>query len=254
MIVQNWVTVLQQSFNGMLAAVVAFIPNFVFAIIVFVIGWVLAAFVGSLVAQAIRAIKVDHALRAAGIDDIVSRAGYRLDSGAFLGALVKWFIILVFLIAALQIMNLAAVTFFLQAVVVSFLPNVIIAVLILLVTAVIAELAQGVVAGSARAAGITAAGFVRPHAGLSGSSASPPLSRSSKSRRASSSRSLRAWWWRSRWRLAWHSAWAVRRQRPPSSPRSAQKSSTTNQSFGSHQNAPHPGAFLFCLHSHLFSV
>jgi len=159
MIVQNWVTVLQQSFNGMLAAVVAFIPNFVFAIIVFVIGWVLAAFVGSLVAQAIRAIKVDHALRAAGIDDIVSRAGYRLDSGAFLGALVKWFIILVFLIAALQIMNLAAVTFFLQAVVVSFLPNVIIAVLILLVTAVIAELAQGVVAGSARAAGITAAGF-----------------------------------------------------------------------------------------------
>src|SRR3990167_2651766 len=144
MIVQNWVTVLQQSFNGMLAAVVAFIPNFVFAIIVFVIGWVLAAFVGSLVAQAIRAIKVDHALRA---------------SGAFLGALVKWFIILVFLIAALQIMNLAAVTFFLQAVVVSFLPNVIIAVLILLVTAVIAELAQGVVAGSARAAGITAAGF-----------------------------------------------------------------------------------------------
>ena len=152
MIVQNWVTVLQQSFNGMLAAVVAFIPNFVFAIIVFVIGWVLAAFVGSLVAQAIRAIKVDHALRAAGIDDIVSRAGYRLDSGAFLGALVKWFIILVFLIAALQIMNLAAVTFFLQAVVVSFLPNVIIAVLILLVTAVIAELAQGVVAGSARAA------------------------------------------------------------------------------------------------------
>lgn len=159
MIVQNWVTVLQQSFNGMLAAVVAFIPNFVFAVIVFVIGWVIAWFVGNLIAQAVRAVKVDHALRSAGVDDVVSRAGYRLDSGAFLGGLIKWFIILVFLLAALQILGLTQVTFFLQAVVISFLPNVIIAVLILLVTAVIAEVAQGVVAGSARAAGITAAGF-----------------------------------------------------------------------------------------------
>lgn len=159
MIVQNWATVLQQSFNDMLAAVVNFIPNFVFAVIVFVIGWVIAWFVGNLIMQAVRAIKVDHALKTAGVDDVVARAGYRLDSGVFLGTLVKWFIILVFLIAALQILNLSQVTFFLQAVVVSFLPNVIIAVLILLVTAVVAEVAQGVVAGSARAAGITAAGF-----------------------------------------------------------------------------------------------
>ena len=159
MIVQNWANVLQESFNGMLSAVVGFIPNFVFAVIVFVIGWVLAWFVGNLIAQAVRAIRVDHALKSAGVDEVVSRAGYHLDSGAFLGALVRWFIILVFLIAALQILNLSQVTYFLQAVVVSFLPNVIIAVLILLVTAVIAEVAQGVVAGSARAAGITAAGF-----------------------------------------------------------------------------------------------
>jgi hypothetical protein len=159
MIVQNWATVLQQSFNGMLAATVGFIPNFLFAVLVFVVGWVIAWFIGNAVAQAVRAIRVDHALRTAGVDDVVSRAGYKLDSGAFLGALVKWFIILVFLIAALQILGLSQVTFFLQAVVVSFLPNVIIAVLILLVTAVIAEVAGGVVAGSARAAGISAAGF-----------------------------------------------------------------------------------------------
>src|SRR3989344_1811665 len=107
MIVQNWATVLQQSFNGMLSAVVAFIPNFVFAVIVFVIGWVVASFVGSVIAQAVRAIKVDHALRSAGIDDVVSRAGYHLDSGAFLGTLVKWFIILVFLIAALSQLQIA---------------------------------------------------------------------------------------------------------------------------------------------------
>lgn len=156
---QNGVMAWQQAWDTMLAGAISFIPNFVLAVIVLVIGWVLGWFVGNLVMQAIRAIKVDHALKAAGVDDVVSRAGYKLDSGAFLGALVKWFIILVFLMAALQMLGLSQVTFFLQAVVISYLPNVIIAVLILLVTAVIAEVAQGVVAGSARAAGITAAGF-----------------------------------------------------------------------------------------------
>ncbi len=159
MIVQTWAEVLQQSFYNLLWGVVNFIPNFVLAIIILVVGWVLGWFIGNLIAQAVRAIKVDHALRAAGVEDVVSRAGYKLDSGMFLGTLVKWFVIIVFLVAALQVMGLAQVTFFLQTVVLSYLPQVIVAVLILLVAAVVAEVAQGVVAGAARAAGIGAAGL-----------------------------------------------------------------------------------------------
>ncbi|HYF13031.1 MAG TPA: hypothetical protein VD928_01910 [Candidatus Paceibacterota bacterium] len=159
MIVQSWVDVLQQSFATMLASAVAFIPSLVFAVIIFVVGWFIGSLLGRVVAQAVRAIKVDQALRSAGVGDIVSRAGYSLDAGAFLGALVKWFVIIVFLLWALQVLALTPVTLFLQQVVVSFLPQVIVAVLIVLIGAVIAELAQNVVTGSARAAGIRSAGF-----------------------------------------------------------------------------------------------
>ncbi|MBC7836700.1 hypothetical protein H7X87_02895 [Acetobacteraceae bacterium] len=159
MIVQTWVDVLRSSFADLLASTVSFIPNLLFAIIIFVIGWFIGSLLGRVVAQAIRAIKVDHALRSAGVEDVVRRAGYALDSGAFLGALVKWFVIIVFLMAALQVLGLTAVTLFLNQIVVSFLPAVIVAVLILLVAAVIAEVAQGIVVGSARAAGIRSAGF-----------------------------------------------------------------------------------------------
>jgi hypothetical protein len=72
---------------------------------------------------------------------------------------VKWFVILVFLMASLQVLGLVAVTYFLQSIVVGFLPNVIIAVLILLVAAVLAEVAQSVVVGAARAADIRGAGI-----------------------------------------------------------------------------------------------
>ena len=146
-------------FYNLLWNVVNFLPNLLFAIIIFVIGWFLAGWIGWLVTEAVKALRVDHALKSAGVDDVVTRAGYTLNSGMFLGLLVKWFVILVFLMASLQVLGLVAVTYFLQAVVVGFLPNVIIAVLIVLVTAVIADVARSVVVGSARAAGVHGAGI-----------------------------------------------------------------------------------------------
>jgi len=160
MIVSTGVSALQQSFYNLLWNVVNFLPALVFALLVFVIGWFIAVWLGWVIAEAIRALRVDQALKQAGVDDVVSRAGYRLDSGAFIGGMVKWFVILVFLLASLQVLGLSQVTFFLQQIVLGYLPNVIVAVLILLVGAVIAQVAEGVVAGSARAAGISAAGFV----------------------------------------------------------------------------------------------
>jgi len=159
MITPSLPQVLQQSFYNLLQSVVAFLPNLLFAIIIFLVGWFVAVLVGRIISQAVRAVKVDHALKTAGIEGVVNRAGYQLDSGAFLGGLVKWFIIIWVLIVALQMLGLTPVTLFLQQVVISFLPQVIVAVLIILVGAVIAEVAQGVVTGAARAAGIRSAGF-----------------------------------------------------------------------------------------------
>lgn len=160
MIVQTGASALQQSFYNLLVSTVNFLPSILFALIVFVVGWFIAVWFGWVIAEAVRALRVDNALRQAGIDEVVSRAGYHLDSGAFVGALVKYFFILIFLLTALQVLGLTQVTFFLQQVVAIYLPNIIVAVLILLSGAVIAQITEGFVTGSARAAGITAAGFV----------------------------------------------------------------------------------------------
>ncbi len=159
MIVQTWVSVLQQSFYNLLWGVVNFIPNFVLAVIILLIGWFIASWLDYIIEQAVKAIHVDHALRGLGVEGVVNRAGYQLNAGKFLGLLVKWFVIVVFLIAALSVMGLSQVTFFLQQVVLGYVPNVIVAALILLVAAVVADVAQKVIAGAARAAGVAAAGF-----------------------------------------------------------------------------------------------
>lgn len=160
MLLETWTEVLQRSFQDLWLGIVSFVPNVVVALIIFVIGWIVGAVLGRVVSQIVSSLKVDNALRSAGVEDTLNRAGFSLNSGEFLGGLVKWFAVVVFLVAALDVLNLNQVNIFLEEVVLLYLPRVIAAVLILLVAAVIAEVAKNVVAGAAKAAGVDTANFL----------------------------------------------------------------------------------------------
>ncbi len=160
MLLQTWSEVLTQSFQGLWIGVVDFVPNLVVAIIIFILGWVVGAVLGRVVAQFIKALKIDRALESMGVGDVLSKAGFGLNSGAFVGALVRWFFIIAFLVASFDVLGLSQVNVFLQQVVLSYLPNVIVAALILLVAAVIADAMQKVVVGSAKAADVANAHFL----------------------------------------------------------------------------------------------
>lgn len=160
MLLRTWSDVLTDSFQNLGEGVVAFLPNIVVSIVIFIVGWVVGVVLGKWVSQIVRSLRVDKALASLGIDEIISRAGYRLDSGAFLGALVRWFVIVVFLVAAVDVLGLNQVNVFLQEVVLGYLPNVIVAAFILLIAAVISDPLRNVVEGSAKAASVPSAEFL----------------------------------------------------------------------------------------------
>ncbi len=160
MVFNTWADVLSQSFNNLFYGVVAFIPNLIVAVVIFIVGWLIGVGVGRVVKQVIDALRVDHALRATGLERVLSRAGFQLSAGKFLGSLVEWFFVIVFLVASLNVLHLDTVNLFLTEVVLGYLPQVIVAALILLVAAVLAETAERVLAGSARAAKIASAGLI----------------------------------------------------------------------------------------------
>lgn len=91
---------------------------------------------------------------------MLHKGGFTLNSGAFIGGLVRWFLVIVFLVASLDILGLAQVNEFLKNVVLSYLPNVIVATLILVVAAFIANAMQKLVVGSAKAAGAPSTHFL----------------------------------------------------------------------------------------------
>ena len=160
MLLETWGAVLAQSFIDVWAGIATFVPNLIIGLIIFVVGWAVGVVVGRVVAQVVRSVKVDNILKTLGIEDVLSQAGFHLDSGAFLGSLVKWFVIVVFLVATLDVLGLDQVNAFLQQVVLAYLPQVIVATLILLVAAVIADVTQRLVSGAARAADVAQASFL----------------------------------------------------------------------------------------------
>lgn len=152
MLLNTWGEVLQLSFQNLWVGVVNFVPNLVVAIVILVLGWLIGALLGRAVWQVFRSLKIDDALRRAGVDSFLRRGGMQLDSGAFIGGLVKWFVIVVFLVAAFDVLGLSQVNTFLQTVVLAYLPRVIVAALVLLVAGVIGDVVERLVVAAAKTA------------------------------------------------------------------------------------------------------
>src|SRR3990167_338418 len=145
MIVSQSAGVLQNSFADMWYTVAQLLPSILAAVIIFIIGWIVGIVLYRVVEQVAKVLRIDEALKAAGLNEAAREAGVNLNVGAFLGTLVQWFVVIVFLMTSLEILGFSRVTVF--------LPQVIVAVLILVLAAVVAEAAKNIIAGSARAAG-----------------------------------------------------------------------------------------------------
>lgn len=132
--------------------------NIIVAIIVLIIGLVIASAISKMVKSVVALTKIDNILAKLRVDQVTSKLGLSLDAGAFIGGLVKWFLIIVFLLVASDILGLAALSQFLNEILL-YIPSVIIAAIILLVAAILANFLQKIVVASASSAHLAAANF-----------------------------------------------------------------------------------------------
>jgi hypothetical protein len=153
------IEILLDALGTIWVSVISFLPTFLAALIVFIAGWLIAVFLGKLASRLIKAAKLDSLLSKLGIEKTLAKAKLKLDSGKFFEELVKWFFIIVFLMAATDILGLTQVTLFLNTIIL-YLPNVIVAAVVLLGAAIISNFMYKVVRASADAAGLSSAAAV----------------------------------------------------------------------------------------------
>lgn len=158
--IQTWGGVFYDSLLNLWQGFIMFVPSLLGAIILFIMGWIVGSIIGRAIAQVLETLKIDTLFKSAGAEDFMNRAGLKLNVGGFIGGIVKWFIIVVFLMASLEIMGLTQVNDFLRETVLFYLPKVIIAALVLVIATLIADTMKGLVQASAKAANVRSANML----------------------------------------------------------------------------------------------
>ena len=127
-----------------LQTLVTFVGNLILAIIIFVIGYLISAGIGKIIAEILKSIKFNKLFDKEGWHHALQRANVDVDPSEFIGAIFKWVFVIVSLLIAVDILRLAQFGMVLTQVL-NYLPNVIVASLIFVVAVIISDIIEKVV-------------------------------------------------------------------------------------------------------------
>ena len=156
----TWGDVFNASLQNLWLSFVEFTPKLIVAIVFFIIGWFLGSLIAKALEQVFASLKIDSLFRSIGAEGFFRKAGMNLNSGYFVGQVVRWFVIIVFLLPSLNLVGLDEVTAFLKDSVLGFLPQVIIAAFVLIIAAVVSEGLSKAVLATAKAMNLKAANML----------------------------------------------------------------------------------------------
>lgn len=138
-------TTLVTSFNSAFYATVNFIPRFLSGAIILIIGIIIASLVKQIIVSASKSLKVESYLKKYGVPQLESEFSWT----NILAEIVRWFIIVVFLVPTADVWGLPRIITVLNSVL-FYLPNVFIAAVIALVGFVFARIAHDIILASVK--------------------------------------------------------------------------------------------------------
>ena len=140
----DWYAVTIEALQGLWQGFLKFIPALVGAILVFVVGWFISIGVGKLIAEILKKLRFNRIFEGGIWKEALEKAEIKVDAAGFVGAIVKWVLIIIFLMAAVEVLGLSGFAGFLGNIV-GYLPNVIVAVFIFVVAVIVVDLVEKVV-------------------------------------------------------------------------------------------------------------
>jgi hypothetical protein len=150
----DWLTfVVVDPVKAMLVKVMGYIPSLAGAIVILLVGWLLAKLLEAVVVRVLKAIKLDMVSDKAGIAKVLSQGEIRMSLSELLGAVVYWIVTLMVIATALNALNLT-IAADLVSKLVEYVPNILGAIFILLAGAMVANFVGTMVRTAASNAGV----------------------------------------------------------------------------------------------------
>jgi hypothetical protein len=148
-----WTQSLVNAMSTMWSSVGVFIPRLFGALIVVLLGFVVAKLLDTLLSKLLAKLGLDRLMAGAGLTKLLSRIGIQVSVSTLIGKIVYWFVLLIFLVSAAESLGLERVSATLD-VFALYLPKVFAAALVLLAGVLLAQLAASLLRGAAEGIGL----------------------------------------------------------------------------------------------------
>ncbi len=150
---ETWRDSFLTALTSLWSKVASFIPDLVAALVIVLLGFVVAKIVDTVLSKGLAKLGLDRLMKGAGVPKLLNRIGVRKPVSTIVGKVIYWFIVLTFIVSAAETLGLARVSSTLDAFAL-YLPKVFGAALILLAGLLLSHLANGVVRGAAESVGV----------------------------------------------------------------------------------------------------
>jgi hypothetical protein len=146
-------TVVTGAWNAFATKITAFLPELIGAIIIFVVGWIIARLVKMGVEKLLKLVRFDTATEKTGVNKFLKKGEIVKAPSEIVGTLVYWFIMILVLIASLDALGLPIVSDMLNSIFL-YIPNVVAAIIVLVLGFLMGNLLAAVVRTATSNAGL----------------------------------------------------------------------------------------------------
>lgn len=148
-----WTQSLVSAMTALWTKVAGFIPNLFVALVLVLLGFVVAKLLDTLLSKLLGKVGLDRLMTGTGLTKMLARVGIHASVSTLIGKIVYWFVLLIFLVSAAESLGLQRVSATLD-VLALYLPKVFGAALVLLAGVLLAQLVSSLVRGAAEGVGL----------------------------------------------------------------------------------------------------
>jgi small-conductance mechanosensitive channel len=138
---------LLQPLENALGVFLSYIPQIIGAIIILIVGYIIAKVLQALVTRVLRSVGFEDWMERGGVKQFFDRASTRQTPSGVLGKVVFWFVFIIAITMAADALGLQQISGFLNLLI-AYIPSIFVAILILLLAALLANFLANIVRGA----------------------------------------------------------------------------------------------------------
>ncbi|HOS88244.1 MAG TPA: hypothetical protein PL093_01955 [Candidatus Pacearchaeota archaeon] len=151
--VEDWLNITTQALQSSWESILIFLPKLLGALVVFLIGWFVAIWLGKIIAAILEKLKFNELFNKTGWKESFEKAEITITPSDFIGAIIKWIFVVIALMVASDILEWVAFSTLLNQIIM-WVPNLIIAIAILVVAIILADILEKIVKASTQKIGV----------------------------------------------------------------------------------------------------